>query len=61
MKCRLTVDGVLLVTSETDIEEYALKVWYAKQLDYGNYTNWNIKIKSDKTTTDGVNDELYKL
>ena len=60
MNCELTKDGILILTSETDLEEYALKSWHKEQIDYENYHDWDIEIKSKNKATDGVNDGRKK-
>lgn len=53
MYCRLTVDGVLVVVYENDLEEYAVKTWYDKQISY-RAEEWDVKVESDTTKTERV-------
>ncbi|NOQ37620.1 hypothetical protein GQ472_01910 [archaeon] len=44
MKCELTIEGILIIESESDIEEYALRRWKEKN-EYDTYFTDVIKIK----------------
>jgi hypothetical protein len=46
MKCKLTKEGMLIVESETDVEEYALERWKEKNDEYGRFDTF-IKLKRD--------------
>ena len=46
MKCKLMKDGMLIVESETDVEEYALKRWRETNA-YCSFDNF-IKLKNQK-------------